>query len=100
VGSASEVAAAGVVLPYFAVTAIAEVPYGAHPTSCYPHYTYDRAHMGEWVQAAASARGVGQYLDRYVLESEEAYQKEVGTDRLVALGEWSASDERWLELLS
>jgi glutaconate CoA-transferase subunit A len=100
VGSVSEVAAAGVILPYFSVTAIAEVPYGAHPTSCYPHYTYDRAHMGEWVQAAASARGVGQYLDRYVLESEEAYQKEVGPDRLVTLGEWSASDERWLELLS
>src|SRR6266511_492726 len=47
IASQSEVAEAGVVLPYFAVTAVVEAPYGAHPTSCYPHYTYDRAHLGE-----------------------------------------------------
>ena len=45
---------------------------------------------------------VGQYLRRYVLApgSEAAYRDMVGADRLAALGEWSISDERWLELLS
>jgi glutaconate CoA-transferase subunit A len=43
VASEPEVAEAGVVLPYFAVTAVVEAPFGAHPTSCYPHYPYDRA---------------------------------------------------------
>jgi glutaconate CoA-transferase subunit A len=102
VASEPEVAEAGVVLPYFAVTAVVEAPFGAHPTSCYPHYTYDRAHLGEWVKAAADDQSVGQYLRRYVLApgSEAAYRDMVGADRLAALGEWSISDERWLELLS
>jgi len=102
VASEPEVAEAGVVLPYFAVTAVVEAPFGAHPTSCYPHYTYDRAHLGEWVKAAADDHSVGQYLRRYVLApgSEAAYRDMVGADRLAALGEWSISDERWLELLS
>jgi glutaconate CoA-transferase subunit A len=100
--SPSEVAEAGVVLPYFAVTAVVEAPYGAHPTSCYPHYTHDRVHLGEWVKAAGTDEGVHQYLDRHVLGpgGEEGYLKSVGEDRLQALGEWSASDERWKELLS
>ena len=100
VASEPEVAEAGVVLPYFAVTAVVEAPYGAHPTSCYPHYTYDRAHMGEWVSAAASDEGAGHYVERYVLGSEEAYRKVIGEDHLRALGEWSTSDDRWRELLS
>jgi glutaconate CoA-transferase, subunit A len=102
VASEPEVAEAGVVLPYFAVAAVVEAPFGAHPTSCYPHYTYDRAHLGEWVKAAADDHSVGQYLRRYVLApgSEAAYRDMVGADRLAALGEWSISDERWLELLS
>lgn len=102
IASEREVAEAGVVVPYFAVTAVVEAPFGAHPTSCYPHYTYDRAHVGEWVKAAADDQSVGQYLRRYVLApgSEEAYRDLVGADRLAALGEWSISDKRWLELLS
>jgi glutaconate CoA-transferase subunit A len=102
IASQFEVAEAGVVLPYFAVTAVVEAPYGAHPTSCYPHYTYDRAHLGEWVKAAGTDEGVRQYLDRYVLGpgGEEGYRTTVGEGRLRALGEWSVSDERWKELLS
>jgi glutaconate CoA-transferase, subunit A len=102
IASQSKVAEAGVVLPYFAVTAVVEAPYGAHPTSCYPHYTYDRAHLGEWVKAAAADEGVRQYLDRYVLRprGEKAYLETVGEGRLRELGEWSVSDERWKELLS
>jgi glutaconate CoA-transferase, subunit A len=98
----AEVAAAGIVLPALAVTAVVEVPFGAHPTSCYPHYTYDRAHLAEWVKAAATDEGVRGYTERYVhaAGSEEGYRGAVGDDRLGALGEWSVSDQRWMELLS
>lgn len=98
----TEVAEAGVVLPALAVTAVVEAPFGAHPTSCYPRYTYDRGHLGEWVKGAATDEGVGEYLDRYVFApaSEEGYRRAVGEDRLATLGEWSDSDERWKELLS
>jgi glutaconate CoA-transferase, subunit A len=100
VGETGEVSAAGIVIPAFAVTAVVEAPYGAHPTSCYPAYTYDRAHLGAWVEAAADEAGAKAYLDRYVGDSEQDYQAAVGEQRFCELGEWSQSDERWMELLS
>lgn len=98
----SEVADAGIVLPYFAVTALAIASFGAHPTSCYPLYTYDRAALAEWVEAAASEEGVVGYLDRYVWGpgSEDGYLKTIGEDRFRELGEWNVSTERWRELMS
>jgi glutaconate CoA-transferase subunit A len=96
---ADEVAAAGIVLPYFLVDAVVEAPLGAHPTSCYPHYTYDRAHLREWVKAAATDEGVRGYLDRYVTGGgEAAYLEAVGDARLAGLREWEDSTERWMEL--
>jgi glutaconate CoA-transferase subunit A len=91
---------AGVVLPSFLVDAVVEAPLGAHPTSCYPHYTYDRAHLREWVQAAGSDEGVAAYLERYVNGGEPAYQEAVGAGHLAALSEWQQSNERWMELAS
>lgn len=38
--------------PRFLVDAVAEVPWGAYPTSCYPAYTHDAAFFGAY-QAAA-----------------------------------------------
>ena len=56
----AEVAAAGVVVPAHTVAAVVEVPFGAHPSSCYPGYAYDRAHLAEYVAAAgAGARRAG-----------------------------------------
>lgn len=95
-----EVAAAGVVLPSFLVDAVVEAPRGAHPTSCYPHYTYDRAHLREWVGAAGSDDGVADYLARYVMEGERAYLAAVGGERLERLAEFGSSTERWMELAS
>lgn len=95
-----EVAEAGVVLPAFAVSAVAEAPFGAHPTSCYPRYTYDRHHLGEWVTAAADEAGVAGYLERYVYPDEDAYRAAVGRARFAELGEWDVSTARWQELLA
>jgi glutaconate CoA-transferase subunit A len=96
-----EVSTAGVVLPSFLVDAVVEAPLGAHPTSCYPHYAYDRAHLREWVQAARSDDGVATYLDRYVTAGgEAAYAEAVGSERLAGLAEWQDSTERWMELSS
>jgi glutaconate CoA-transferase subunit A len=96
--STEEVTAAGVTIPGHLVAAVAEVPYGAHPTSCYPRYAYDRDHLAEYVAAAtAGGADLAGYLDRYVTgaPTEEAYRKVVGTDRLGRLGDWSVSTEEW-----
>jgi glutaconate CoA-transferase subunit A len=101
IASTEEVAAAGVTIPGHLVTAVAEVPYGAHPSSCYPRYAYDRPHLAQYVQAAtAGGDDLAGYLDRYVTgaPTEEAYRKVIGEERLAALGEWSTSTDAWKEL--
>jgi glutaconate CoA-transferase subunit A len=101
--STEAVVEAGVTVPGHLVTAVAEVPYGAHPTSSYPRYAYDRAHLTEYVRAAtAGGPALARYLDRYVLgaPTEEAYRKVVGEDRLVALGRWSVSTWAWKGLFA
>jgi glutaconate CoA-transferase subunit A len=82
---------------------VAEVPYGAHPTSCYPRYAYDRGHIAEYVTAATGGGAeLAGYLDRYVTgaSTEEAYRKVVGEERLAALGRWSHSTTAWKELFA
>jgi len=102
IAASGDVAAAGITIPAYLVAAVAEVPFGAHPTSCYPEYPYDRAHLADWVAAAAAGeQAVAAYLDRYVLGvDEDGYRKAVGADRLQALRGWSASTAAWKELLA
>ena len=101
VASTDEVAAAGITIPAHLVAAVAEVPYGAHPTSCYPGYAYDRTHLVEYIGAAQpGGEALSAYLERYVTgaPTEEAYRKLIGEERLAALGRWSESAEAWKEL--
>ena len=102
VGS-EEVAAAGVTIPAHLVASVTEVPFGAHPSSCYPGYAYDRPHLAAYV-AAATAGGapLADYLQTYVLgvADEEVYRTVIGEERLAALGRWSDSTEAWKELFA
>ena len=93
--STDEVAAAGVVVPAHLVAAVAEVPFGAHPSSCYPGYAYDRPHLAGYVAAASRGGDLAGYLDRYVHAGEDAYRRDVAPERLVG---WSASVDDWQEL--
>ena len=101
--STDEVAAAGITIPAHLVAAVAEVPYGAHPTSCYPGYAYDRPHLAEYVGAAQhGGEALSRYLERYVTgaPTEEAYRKLIGEERLAALGRWPESADAWKELFA
>jgi glutaconate CoA-transferase subunit A len=103
IASTAEVAEAGITIPAHLVTAVTEVAYGAHPASCYPGYAYDRAHLAQYVTAAAAGGAeLAGYLDRYVTgaPTEEAYRKLVGEERLAALGSWSDSTAAWKELFA
>ena len=95
------VAASGVTIPGHLVAAVVEVPFGAHPTSCYPRYAYDRGHLREYVSAAQSGPAdLDKYLATYVNGSEESYRAAVGPDRLAALTTWSQSTAAWQELFA
>ena len=99
--SADEVIAAGVTIPAHLVAAVAEVPYGAHPASCYPRYAYDRVHLREYLTASQSGPDdLEKYLASYVGESEESYRRAVGQHRLTALTTWSRSNSAWQELFA
>jgi glutaconate CoA-transferase, subunit A len=90
-----------VTIPAHLVAALTEVPFGAHPTSCYPRYAYDRDHLREYVSAAQTgAADLDKYLAAYVNGSEESYREAVGADRLAALATWSQSTDAWQELFT
>jgi glutaconate CoA-transferase subunit A len=99
--STGEVTAAGVTIPAHLVAAVTEVPYGAHPSSCYPGYAYDRAHLREYVSAAQSGPDdLEKYLGVYLGASEQDYRAAVGAERFAALATWSGSTAGWQELFS
>ena len=101
--STEEVAAAGITIPGHLVAAVSEVPFGAHPSSCYPAYAYDRPHLAGYVRAAAAGDGeLACYLERFVtgVPDEEGYRKVVGEEQLSALGRWSESTTAWKGLFT
>lgn len=55
----------GAGLVSFMVDAVAEVPGGAHPTSCHPDYLVDVVHIARYLQGARR-RETRHYLERYV----------------------------------
>jgi glutaconate CoA-transferase, subunit A len=100
--STEEVRAAGITVPAHLVAAVAEAPFGAHPTSCYPDYAYDRTHLREYVAAAATMEGATEYLERFVLgaATEEGYRKLLGEESLERLRGWNTSTQAWKELFA
>jgi glutaconate CoA-transferase subunit A len=77
-------------IPYFEVTAVVEVPYGAHPTALYPDYTYDKDHMGEYVRLARDPDNFQQYLDKYVFgpKSHEEYLELIDIEKITNWKTW------------
>jgi glutaconate CoA-transferase, subunit A len=76
------------VLPGFAVDAVVEVPYGAHPTSFFPGYGYDTRFHLEWVKVARDDEAAAEFLCRYVTEpaDQPSYLAAVGgAERLMEL---------------
>ena len=76
------------VLPGFAVDAVVEVPYGAHPTSLFPGYGYDSRFHLEWVKVARDDEATAGFLDRYVTGpgDQAGYLEAVGgAERLIEL---------------
>jgi glutaconate CoA-transferase subunit A len=92
-------------IPYYEVTAIVELPLGAHPTSCYPDYSYDRAHLSEYMKAAqdGSEAFASQYLRKYVFGPTDhgEYLKLIGGERKwVSLHSWNKDEETWQGLMT
>lgn len=64
-------------IPFFAVDAVIEQPWGAYPTACWGFYWYDLDHLrNEWLKAANEFRKTGKidplenYFNKYIFELE------------------------------
>jgi glutaconate CoA-transferase subunit A len=93
----------GANIPYFYVAAIAEVELGAHPTACYPLYSYDRAHTALYYQAAKAGHDAfcRDYLAPFVFDCTDHadYLDRIGgTATRARLSGWSESPVAWQRL--
>lgn len=92
----------GITIPYFYVTNLAEVSYGAHPTSCYPFYAYDRHHTADYYRAAADAKKfLYDYLQPFVFgcpKHAEYLEAVGGVQTQNRLASWQSGSEQWQAL--
>lgn len=93
----------GAQIPYFYVSAVCEVPLGAHPTACYPFYAYDRTHTAFYHELARKGAGAfeAEYLSVFVHGSQRHsdYLDKIGGDKTRArLSSWPDGTEAWKRL--
>ncbi|HXW72139.1 MAG TPA: CoA-transferase [Methylocella sp.] len=93
----------GVHIPYFYVTAVSEVPMGAHPTACYPFYVYDRPHTALYYEAARKGAETfkADYLSVFIhgAPTHVDYLDLIGGEKTrTRLSSWSEGDESWQRL--
>ncbi|MGH6804163.1 MAG: CoA transferase subunit A [Methyloceanibacter sp.] len=93
----------GVWIPYFYVTAVSEVPMGAHPTACYPFYAYDRRHTALYYEAACKGTEVfsAEYLSVFVrgAPNHADYLDRIGGETTRArISSWRDGTEAWKRL--
>jgi glutaconate CoA-transferase subunit A len=68
------------IIPGHRVEAVIHQSFGAHPTAVYGCYDYDAGHLVEYVKHTKREGGIEEYLDKYVLGSNdfEDYLEKVG----------------------
>ncbi|MER9934182.1 CoA-transferase [Mesorhizobium sp. M0088] len=74
-------------IPSYRVSAVIEVPFGAHPTPALGRYLADEHHMGEYVEASSDDMRFAGYLERYVHSPKTHfdYLDLLGSRRLTSL---------------
>jgi glutaconate CoA-transferase subunit A len=90
-------------VPYLYVAAVAQVPWGAHPTACYPMYGYDREHTAAYYKAASAGEEAFKtgYMEPFIdgCATHEDYIARIGGDeRCAELAGWSTGSEAWMKL--
>ena len=83
-------------IPGFYVDMIIEAPFGAHPTSCIPHYSGDPWHLMKYMEMANSPETLGQYLNEYVMRPESEYLEAIGGQRQTDLLRKLAQEVKFL----
>ena len=101
--SEEEMKKIGPTMPYYEIEHVVHVPMGAHPTSCYPYYAYDREHISEYYKLTQEGEEAfkERYLNKYVFgvkTNDEYIEKIGGANKKKRLASWKDSKEAWMEL--
>jgi len=59
-------------------TGVSHVPYGAHPSSCWPLYSFDVKHFKTYNASAKEENGWENYMSEFVNCSQDEYLEKVG----------------------
>ena len=76
------------IIPAHRVEAVIHLPFGAYPTSVFGCYDYDAAHLKLYVEHARDARGVREYLDKYIIgttDHADFLDRAAGREHLASL---------------
>ncbi len=66
-------------LPMQTTDAVVKIPFGAHPTSCYSHYTFDALHIQEYIKM-----NFNEYRKKYIeVKSHAEYLDNVGGAQMI-----------------
>lgn len=82
-----------VAIPFAAVDAVVEVPYGAYPGACRRHYWFDGDHVRKFLALIGTAHkggnmdGLKAYFDEYIygVDNFEEFLQKVGTKSLLSV---------------
>ena len=78
-------------LPYFKVDAVVEVPYGAHPCSLYPRYSFDRTFFEHYARVSRTPEGTKEFLDDYIFgptSHVDYLARKAGAEALLRIRHW------------
>lgn len=72
------------VIPGFLVSAVAETPYGAHPSPVQGYYNRDNSYYQEYHRSTKTRQDFESWLDQWVLgvNDRQGYVERLGTDRV------------------
>lgn len=73
-------------IPFYAVDAVVEVPFGAHPWHCYGYYYADLPFYREYGLRSREREDFLEWADEWIVP-HEAYLEKIGADRLATLEE-------------
>ncbi|WP_424004910.1 CoA transferase subunit A (plasmid) [Haloarcula salina] len=76
-------------IPFYAVDAVVEVPFGSHPWHCYGYYYADLPFYREYGQRSRDREDFLDWLDEWIVP-HETYLERIGADRLATLEEMEA----------
>jgi len=70
-------------IPFFRVSAIVKVPYGAHPYACYRYYDYDPQFLRLYHEQATDDGSFKEFLDEYIygVSDWEEYLEKIGGEK-------------------